>query len=33
MQVSDSAKRAEVQGIITEHEITKMACATAQLTG
>jgi len=31
--IEDSAKRPEVQGIITERELTKMACATAQLTG
>ena len=33
VQVSDPAKRPEVQGVITEREITKMACAAAKLTG
>ena len=33
MQVSVSAERPEVQGIITEREVTKLACAAAQLTG
>ena len=31
--IEDSAKRPEVQGIIAERELTKMACAAAQLTG
>jgi hypothetical protein len=31
--IKDSTKGSEVQGIITERELTKMACDTAQLTG
>jgi hypothetical protein len=26
--IEDSAKRPEVQGIVTEHELAKIACAT-----
>jgi len=29
--IEDSAKRPEVQGIITERELTKMACAAASI--
>jgi len=31
--IENSAKRPEVQGIITERDLTRMACAAAQLTG
>jgi hypothetical protein len=31
--IEDSPPRLEVQGIMTERELTKMACAAAQLTG
>ena len=31
--IKDSAKRPKVQGIITERELTQLACFTAQLTG